>query len=58
MLGEVPTEGEQGMREVVVYELLSLVFESYILPAVKSNDPLPPNPAAAAKLEAALKALQ
>jgi CubicO group peptidase (beta-lactamase class C family) len=34
------------------------VFESYILPAVKSNDPLPANPAAAAKLEAALKALQ
>jgi CubicO group peptidase (beta-lactamase class C family) len=33
------------------------VFESYILPAVESNDPLPPNPAASANLEAALKAL-
>jgi CubicO group peptidase (beta-lactamase class C family) len=33
------------------------VFESYILPAAKSNGPLPANPVAAAKLEAALKAL-
>jgi CubicO group peptidase (beta-lactamase class C family) len=33
------------------------VFESYILPAAKSNDPLPANPADVAKLEAALKAL-
>jgi CubicO group peptidase (beta-lactamase class C family) len=33
------------------------VFESYILPAAKSDDPLPANPAGVAKLEAALKAL-
>jgi CubicO group peptidase (beta-lactamase class C family) len=33
------------------------VFESYILPAAKSNDPLPANPDGDAKLEAALEAL-
>ena len=33
------------------------VFESYILPAAKSDAPLPANPAGVAKLEAALEAL-
>jgi CubicO group peptidase (beta-lactamase class C family) len=33
------------------------VFESYILPAVKSDGPLPANPAGVARLEAALEAL-
>lgn len=33
------------------------LFESYIMPAAKSNDPLPANRADVAKLEAAFKAL-
>lgn len=33
------------------------LFETYILPAIKSSDPLPANPTSAARLEALLKAV-